>query len=72
MPDIIDIVQQEIERGLAKSLKNIAKTPAPFSGACLACGEAVAERRFCNADSRAFYDNDMRPRLIIRGRIPHR
>lgn len=72
MPDIIDIAQQQIEHALAKSLKNIAKAPAPFSGACLACGEAVVQRRFCNADCRAFYDDDMRPRLVIRGRIPLR
>lgn len=70
MPDIIDIAQEKIEQDLHKALKKLVKTPASFSGVCLACGETVHQRRFCNADCREFYEMQKRPRLVIQGLVP--
>jgi hypothetical protein len=70
LADIADMAQEQIERILAKSLKDLRKPALSFSGSCLACGDPLSQRRFCDSDCREVYETSLRARMVIAGRIP--
>ncbi len=70
MADIADMAQEQIEQALAKSLKYLNKKTPSFSGSCLACGDPLSRRRFCDSDCREVYETSLRRRMVIAGRIP--
>lgn len=70
MADLADTAQQITERFLEHSLRNHAVPVTRFSGMCMACGDPVHERRFCDRDCRQLYESEIQPRLVIRGVLP--
>jgi hypothetical protein len=58
MVDEVDRANEQIEKGIEDTLKNINTTiPKNVTGRCLACGENITdERRWCNADCRDNYE----------------
>ena len=58
MVDEVDRANEQIEKGIEDTLKNIDTTiPKNMTGKCLSCGQSVDdERRWCNADCRDNYE----------------
>ena len=62
MIDEVDRANEQIEKGIEDTLKNINTTiPKNVTGRCLSCGLDVEdERRWCNADCRDNYEKNQR------------
>lgn len=58
--DMADIAQDFTEAALESSLQKRKTLTVPFSGFCLACGESVGERRYCDSDCRETHEQEMR------------
>jgi hypothetical protein len=60
MIDDVDKSNEQIEKGIENTLKNIDITiPKNTTGKCLLCGQFVEnERRWCNADCRDNYEKN--------------
>jgi len=62
MVDEVDRANEQIQKGIDDTLKNIDTTiPKNITGKCLSCGQSVSdERRWCNADCRDNYEKTNR------------
>lgn len=59
--DLADMAQDLTETRLAKSLEKKRNTlTIPYSGHCLACGEEVHERRYCDSHCRETHEQQLR------------
>lgn len=47
--DAADFAAEMSERHLEDAIRNLTPKTVPFSGKCLACGDPVHERRYCDA-----------------------
>ena len=58
MVDDVDRANEQIEKSIEDTLKNIDTTiPKNITGECLTCGQPVNdERRWCDADCRDNYE----------------
>ena len=58
MVDEVDRANEQIEKGIADTLKTIDTTiPKNTTGRCLTCGVSVPdERRWCSAECRDIYE----------------
>lgn len=60
--DFADEAQSINEIHLKQSLEKfgqLLKNPIPFSGRCLACGDAVEQRRYCDSTCRENHERKL-------------
>lgn len=58
--DFADAAQEITENHLERSLRNRPQLTVPYSGSCMACGEDVTERRFCDSHCREEYEKTLK------------
>jgi hypothetical protein len=64
MSDFADRAQSITELHITKSISEHSTTAKPFSGVCIACGEPVDQRRYCDKHCREDHEKEMKQRFI--------
>lgn len=58
--DFADQAQSLTEQHISNSISKRKTLTLPYSGKCLACGDPVEERRFCDSDCREDHEASLR------------